>query len=414
MSTYGKRLGGGGSVTVSAGTGLSGDGTSGSPLAGVPSSASVPGTMSVADFLKLLTGFKEPVVVVATSNLTLSGEQTIDGVLTSASRVLLVGQTAGAENGIYVTAAGAWARASDFDATAEIVAGTMIYVQQGTVGARSLYRLTTTGAITIGATVLTFSSSGADGSTTRVAYGFLSAQNTGFLYETGTPSMRFIFGGAIHSYFQSARLELNAGTVFGMGASGDFALTRNSSTGMVTAVSNYGFGFATGALATNAAGGYLQLQSMAGPPTVVPTPIQAGQIPIIYDSAGKRWFAYDGDWIGVTRKGKGADVASAATLVISPADRSSRAYFQVTGTTAVDFIQYTATDVHGDVMDGDEIVLYCVGAVTFNNNTGAPGAGTHALQNIAAANVAVAAGGKICYRRDAALARWVHMWTAAA
>jgi hypothetical protein len=45
--------GGGGSISVTANTGLTGNGSSGTPLAGVPSSALVPGTMSVADFSKL-------------------------------------------------------------------------------------------------------------------------------------------------------------------------------------------------------------------------------------------------------------------------------------------------------------------------------------------------------------------------
>lgn len=44
--------GGAGSITVTAGTGLSGDGSGGSPLAGIPASASVPGTMSAASFSK--------------------------------------------------------------------------------------------------------------------------------------------------------------------------------------------------------------------------------------------------------------------------------------------------------------------------------------------------------------------------
>lgn len=43
------------SVVVTPNTGLSGNGTSVNPLAGVPASALVPGTMSVADFVKLAT-----------------------------------------------------------------------------------------------------------------------------------------------------------------------------------------------------------------------------------------------------------------------------------------------------------------------------------------------------------------------
>jgi hypothetical protein len=70
--------------------------------------------------------------LVSTSNLALSGEQTIDGTLTSTSRVLLTGQTAPAENGIYVTAAGAWARSGDLDASADFEIGRLIVVREGT------------------------------------------------------------------------------------------------------------------------------------------------------------------------------------------------------------------------------------------------------------------------------------------
>ncbi|WP_300440400.1 hypothetical protein [uncultured Mameliella sp.] len=72
-----------------------------------------------------------PVACATTADITLSGEQTIDGETTSTDRVLVVAQTDPAENGIYVTAAGAWSRATDMDAAGE-VAGTLVYVQAGT------------------------------------------------------------------------------------------------------------------------------------------------------------------------------------------------------------------------------------------------------------------------------------------
>ena len=72
-----------------------------------------------------------PVAAATTGNVTLSGEQTIDGVTTSTDRVLVKDQTAPAENGIYVTAAGAWARASDMDAAGE-VESIAVYVAGGT------------------------------------------------------------------------------------------------------------------------------------------------------------------------------------------------------------------------------------------------------------------------------------------
>lgn len=53
------------------------------------------------------------VAAVATTNLALTGEQSIDGVSTSTNRVLLTGQTNPIQNGIWVTASGAWARAAN-------------------------------------------------------------------------------------------------------------------------------------------------------------------------------------------------------------------------------------------------------------------------------------------------------------
>lgn len=77
-----------------------------------------------------------PVACATTANITLSGEQTIDGVLTSISRVLVKNQTAPAQNGIYVSASGAWARATDMDTAGE-VAGTAVSVNGGTTQALS-------------------------------------------------------------------------------------------------------------------------------------------------------------------------------------------------------------------------------------------------------------------------------------
>tara|TARA_Y100000310_G_scaffold20616_1_gene20003 strand:+ start:190 stop:1635 length:1446 start_codon:yes stop_codon:yes gene_type:complete len=69
-----------------------------------------------------------------TANITLSAEQTIDGVATDTDRVLVKNQTAASENGVYVTAAGAWPRATDFDEDGE-VAGSFVFVTGGTANA---------------------------------------------------------------------------------------------------------------------------------------------------------------------------------------------------------------------------------------------------------------------------------------
>jgi hypothetical protein len=60
--------------------------------------------------------YRPNVDCVAAANITLSGaSQTIDGVsATAGKRVLCIGQSTAADNGVYVVAAGAWSRASDF------------------------------------------------------------------------------------------------------------------------------------------------------------------------------------------------------------------------------------------------------------------------------------------------------------
>jgi len=96
------------------------------------------------------------VLAATTANITLAGEQTIDGVLTSASRILVKDQTTTANNGIYITAAGAWIRALDANSVAEFVLGRAVYVQSGTIGGGREYRLTSS-VISLGTSPVTFS-----------------------------------------------------------------------------------------------------------------------------------------------------------------------------------------------------------------------------------------------------------------
>jgi hypothetical protein len=102
---------------------------------------------------------KDAVVVATTANITLSGEQTIDGVLTSVSRVLVKDQTNQTENGIYVSAAGAWTRTADADTGAEILAA-ITKVLQGTTNIDRNFQNTNSTEPTIGATNITFTDLG--------------------------------------------------------------------------------------------------------------------------------------------------------------------------------------------------------------------------------------------------------------
>ena len=122
-----------------------------------PAAAQDAATKAYVDALIRGFDWKESVRAASTANLTLSGEQTIDGVAVVASeRVLAKNQTAGAENGIYVCAAGAWSRSVDADSSAEVTTGLAVLVSEGTANADKLYILTTNDPITLGTTALTF------------------------------------------------------------------------------------------------------------------------------------------------------------------------------------------------------------------------------------------------------------------
>jgi len=100
---------------------------------------------------------KIPVKCATTATITLSGTQTIDTIAANAGdRVLVKDQSTGSQNGIYVVASGAWARAADFDVSADAVSGCIIPVQQGGANGLSIWHLTNTGTINLGTTALTF------------------------------------------------------------------------------------------------------------------------------------------------------------------------------------------------------------------------------------------------------------------
>lgn len=79
--------------------------------------------------------------VATTANITLSGEQTIDTVLTSASKVLVKNQSAKSQNGLYVSAAGSWSRSTDADSDAELE-GAAINVIGGTQAGSNWWQIT--------------------------------------------------------------------------------------------------------------------------------------------------------------------------------------------------------------------------------------------------------------------------------
>lgn len=108
---------------------------------------------------------KTAVRAVSTTNITLSGgtPATVDGVsLSLEDRVLVTGQSSGAENGIYrVTTVGSgsngtWVRGRDSNQNDKVVAGMTTMVAEGTTYGDTLWKLITDGTITLGTTSLTF------------------------------------------------------------------------------------------------------------------------------------------------------------------------------------------------------------------------------------------------------------------
>lgn len=100
---------------------------------------------------------KQSVRAASTGNIaSLSGTTTIDGVaLIAGDRVLVKDQSTASQNGVYVVAAGAWARAEDMNTWAELVAA-YLFVEEGTVNADNGFLCTVDQGGTLGTTNITF------------------------------------------------------------------------------------------------------------------------------------------------------------------------------------------------------------------------------------------------------------------
>jgi hypothetical protein len=135
--------------------------------------------------------WKEPVVNATTANITLSGEQTIDGVLTSTSRILVKNQTNAAENGVYVTASGAWARAIPLDTWDEHV-GAAVIVSDGTTNADTAWICTVDAGGTLETTDITWGQLSQVYSTATTSSEGVTEYATAAEVTTGTDATRSI------------------------------------------------------------------------------------------------------------------------------------------------------------------------------------------------------------------------------
>jgi hypothetical protein len=106
------------------------------------------------DGLSTSVAVKAPVKIVATSNITLYGEQTVNGVaVTEGDRVLCIAQDSSIDNGIYEVSTSAWGRAPDFDGPRDVRKGTLV-VSNG--DSSIYYRVVSDDAIVIGSNAVLF------------------------------------------------------------------------------------------------------------------------------------------------------------------------------------------------------------------------------------------------------------------
>ena len=103
------------------------------------------------------TAYKSPVTAATTANITLSGLQTIDGVvLQNGDRVLVKDQSTASQNGIYLASSTGWTRATDANDSVKVRPNMMVPVSNGTVNYDSIWVLDASSSIVLGTTSLSF------------------------------------------------------------------------------------------------------------------------------------------------------------------------------------------------------------------------------------------------------------------
>jgi len=123
---------------------------------GTPTADGDAATKAYVDGVAQGLDVKGSVRVATTTEIGLSGTQTIDGVsVIAGDRVLVKNQSATSANGVYVVAAGSWTRAADMDIWAEFP-GAFFFVEEGTANDNSGWVCTVASGGTLGSTSVTF------------------------------------------------------------------------------------------------------------------------------------------------------------------------------------------------------------------------------------------------------------------
>jgi len=113
-------------------------------------------TIDRRDGLSSATAYKGPCRVATTANITLAGEQTIDGIAcVTGDRVLVKDQTDTRFNGVYVVDTGDWSRAKDFSRNDDVVKGTRVAVTDGATNAGGTYEVSAS-SVNLDTSAMTF------------------------------------------------------------------------------------------------------------------------------------------------------------------------------------------------------------------------------------------------------------------
>jgi uncharacterized cupin superfamily protein len=167
--------------------------------------------IDIRDGLSSSTAIKGPVRCATTANITLSGEQIIDGIaVVTDERVLVKNQTTGSDNGIWICDTGPWRRAKDFNKTRDVKTGTLVLVNGGTTGA-GIWQVTAADPISIGSSSIAFSATTITAAQAAVLYQPKDADLTAWaaVSPLGTADFALMGNGASSPSFKGF---LQAGT----------------------------------------------------------------------------------------------------------------------------------------------------------------------------------------------------------
>ena len=195
------------------------------------------------------SNFKKSVKVATTANITLSGLQTIDGVLlVNGDRVLVKNQTALPENGIYIALSGTWARSTAADGSNEIDSA-VVGVEAGTENGGLFYTNVFKSTDVVGTTLMPWYkvTTELDQTTTNTANKIVQRDGSGN-FSAGTITATG-FSGSGASLTSLNASNLSSGTVPDARISGSYTgMTNLTGTGTVDFSKFYGNGADTAAL----------------------------------------------------------------------------------------------------------------------------------------------------------------------